>query len=185
MASVSAKKSRRTILFAALVGIAGLWLGPGAAAQPLKSGAAPPGVLKADQIVIYKARRTLDLMRGGKVIESFHIMLGEQPVGAKLKNGDGRTPEGFYIIDGRNPSSAYHLSLHISYPNEIDRLTSEDAGVKAGGAIYIHGMPPEFGHTDPIGYFKDWTDGCVAVGNKAIEKIWAAVDVGTEVVIRP
>ena len=179
------KLLRRTVLFAGAVGIAGLLLGHGAAAQPLKAGAEPPGRLKADQVAIYKARRTLDLMRGGKMIASFHIMLGEHPVGAKLRNGDGRTPEGFYIIDGRNPTSAYHLSLHISYPNEIDRLSSADARVQAGGAIYIHGMPSEFGHTDPIGYFKDWTDGCIAVGNKAIEQIWDAVDVGTEVVIRP
>jgi murein L,D-transpeptidase YafK len=182
---VAEQQSRRTILFAGLIGIAGLFFGHGVGAQPLKAGAEPLAPLKADQVVIYKARRMLDLMRGGKVIASFHIMLGEHPVGAKLRNGDGRTPEGFYIIDGRNPYSAYHLSLHISYPNEIDRLSSEDAGVAAGGAIYIHGMPPEFGHTDPIGYFKDWTDGCVAVGNKAIEQIWDAVDVGTEVVIRP
>jgi murein L,D-transpeptidase YafK len=179
------RQSRRALLLAGLVGIAALGFGAGAGAQPLKGGAQPPSPLKADKIVIYKARRTMELLRAGKVIESFHISLGKHPFGPKMQDGDGRTPEGFYVVDARNANSAYHLSLHISYPNEIDRLSSADEGVKAGGAIFIHGMPPEFGHTDPIGYFKDWTDGCIAIGNKAIEQVWAAVDVGTEVVIRP
>jgi murein L,D-transpeptidase YafK len=167
--------SRRTLLSACFLGLAGLVSGHGARAE----------AFKADKVVIHKSRRVMELMRGGTVLESFRIELGKHPTGPKMKNGDGRTPEGFYIVDGRNSHSAYHLSLHISYPNEIDRISSAQAGVKAGGEIYIHGMPPEFGHADPIGYFKDWTDGCIAVGNKAIERVWAAVDVGTPVEIRP
>ena len=164
--------SRRAALAALFGGFAAL-LTRGAAAQPLK----------ADKIIVYKSKRELLLMRDGQVMQKFLIALGEHPLGPKMKKGDGRTPEGFYKIDGRNAHSAYHLSLHLSYPNEADRISSEMEGVVAGGDIAIHGMPAEFGHTDPIGYYKDWTDGCVAVGNKAIEQIWAAVAVGTPVEI--
>jgi len=165
--------SRRAALAALSGGFAAL-LTRGAAAQPLK----------ADKVIVYKSKRELFLMRDGQAMQSFLVALGEHPVGPKMKRGDGRTPEGFYRIDARITRTPYHLSLHLSYPNEADRISSEMEGVVAGGDICIHGMPAEFGHTDPIGYFKDWTDGCVAVGNKAIEQIWAAVDIGTPVEIR-
>jgi murein L,D-transpeptidase YafK len=165
--------SRRTLLSALVLGLAGL-----------RARGAPAEALKADTVVIYKSRRVLELMRGGTVMESFLIALGAHPLGPKMRKGDGRTPEGFYKIDGRNPHSVYRLALHINYPNEVDRISSAQEGVTAGGDIFIHGMPAEFGHTDPIGYFKDWTDGCVSVGNKAIERIWEAVDDGTPVEIR-
>jgi murein L,D-transpeptidase YafK len=166
--------SRRAVVSALLLGLAG-FMPRGARAE----------TLKADRVVIYKSRRVLLLMRGGAVMESFLIALGQHPFGPKMQKGDGRTPEGFYRIDGRNPHSVYHLALHINYPNEVDRISSREQGVTAGGDIFIHGMPAKFGHTDPIGYFKDWTDGCVSVGNKAIERIWEAVDDGTPVEIRP
>lgn len=140
--------------------------------------------LKADRVLVHKSRRVLELTSGGKTFETFQVMLGQHPVGPKMTAHDGRTPEGFYMIDGRNSHSPYHLSLHLNYPNEVDRIELSEQGVKAGGDICIHGMPARFGHTDPIGYFTDWTDGCVSVGNRAIEKIWDAVDIGTPVEIR-
>ena len=39
--------------------------------------------------------------------------------------------------------------------------------------------------TDPCVSFKDWTNGCISVGNIAIEEIWQAVDDGTPIEIRP
>jgi murein L,D-transpeptidase YafK len=167
--------SRRTVLSALFLALAGSIAAPASHAE----------ALKADKVVVLKSRRVLMLMRDGKAFATFPIALGSHPIGPKESAGDGRTPEGFYRIDGRNRRSPYHLSLHLSYPNEIDRISSSDEGVVAGGDIAIHGMPARFGHTDPIGYFKDWTDGCISVGNIAIEKIWAAVDDGTPVVIRP
>ncbi len=165
--------SRRTILSSLALGLAGF--------VPRRAGAQ---LVKADQIMVYKARRVLELTHAGKVMESFRVALGEHPIGPKFEKSDGRTPEGFYMIDGLNPHSPYYLSLHLNYPNEIDRILAEEEGVQAGGDICIHGMPIRFGYTDPVGYFKDWTDGCISVGNKSIERIWFAVDVGTPVEIR-
>jgi murein L,D-transpeptidase YafK len=142
-------------------------------------------LLKADRVVVLKSRRELLLMRNGEVLKSFPIALGAHPRGPKQQRGDGRTPEGLYVVDGRNPRSAYHRSLHLSYPNETDRARARAAGVDPGNDIVIHGMPNRYGRFDPVRFFRDWTDGCIAVGSTAIEEIWARVDDGTPVEIGP
>jgi L,D-peptidoglycan transpeptidase YkuD (ErfK/YbiS/YcfS/YnhG family) len=58
-------------------------------------------------------------------------------------------------------------------------------GVDPGGAIFVHGMPNEYGPYDPPVWSRDWTEGCVSVGNIAIVKIWDAVPEGTPIEIRP
>lgn len=118
--------------------------------------------------------------RSSKPIRSRSV----HPVGAKRRRGDGRTPEGIYVIDGRTRQTIY-LALHISYPNAEDRARSGTAHMSPGGNILIHGMPARFGRTDPVRFFKNWTNGCIAVGNIAIEEVWEAVDDGTPVEIRP
>jgi murein L,D-transpeptidase YafK len=148
------------------------------------SGLAQPA-LKADRILVLKSKRRLLLLHHGVVLKSYSIALGSHPRGPKRWEGDGRTPEGLYVIDGRLADSAYHLSLHISYPSEADRERALAAGKDPGGKIMIHGMPERFGYAEPARFFGDWTDGCIAVDNTAIEQIWNAVDDGTPIEIRP
>jgi murein L,D-transpeptidase YafK len=164
-------------------GIVALLLVVFIAAAPPAAPAAAPSIGKADRILVLKAQRRLLLLRGDAVLKSYPIALGPHPRGPKRWQGDGRTPEGVYIIDRRTKRTAYHLALHISYPNEDD--LDRAAGGNPGGAIFIHGMPARFGHTDPVRFFVDWTDGCIAVGNIAIEEIWRAADDGTTIEIRP
>ncbi|MBX6369944.1 MAG: L,D-transpeptidase family protein [Rhodospirillales bacterium] len=139
----------------------------------------------ADRVLILKSSRELRLMRDGTVLKSYPVALGFNPVGPKLRRGDGRTPEGLYVVDGRNEASRFHRSLHLSYPNAEDRARAAAAGVDPGSDILIHGMPSEYGRYDPVRFYYDWTDGCIAVGNLAIEEIWALVPDGTPVEIRP
>ena len=73
------------------------------------------------QIRVFKTERRMELMHGDDVLRSYEIGLGFAPAGHKQRYGDGRTPEGEYTIDRRNPQSRYHLSLGISYPNQQDR----------------------------------------------------------------
>lgn len=84
----------------------------------------PPNTpeVHADRIVVSKSERTMTLYAHGKQLRIYHVALGTGPGGPKQAQGDHETPEGSYIIDSRNPHSAYHLSLHISYPNAHDRL---------------------------------------------------------------
>lgn len=144
---------------------------------------APDELPKADRIIVWKAKRELDLMVKGVVMRAYPIALGSHPKGAKSLRGDGRTPEGLYVIDRRLEHSEYHRALHISYPNPADRIRAK--GGNPGGDIFIHGMPRAFGRKDPARFFTDWTNGCIAVGNIAIEEIWNSVDDGTPIEIRP
>jgi murein L,D-transpeptidase YafK len=135
---------------------------------------------KVDRVFVDKSERRLDLLRDGAVIASFPVMLGFNPDGHKTQQGDGRTPEGDYVLDWRNPKSRFHLSLHVSYPSAADREQAAARGVSPGGDIFIHGTP---GWYAAIG--GDWTLGCIAVSNAEIEVIWKAVPDGTPITIQP
>jgi len=137
------------------------------------------GVLRADRIVVNKGRREMLLLRGESVLRSYRIALGCEPVGHKQREGDGRTPEGRYIIDRRNPKSRYHLALHISYPNQADVARAHAAGVPPGGDVMIHGLK------DGERREGDWTQGCIAVTDQEMDEIWGLVAEGTEIVIEP
>jgi murein L,D-transpeptidase YafK len=142
--------------------------------------------LKADKILVLKSARKLELLKDGVVLRTYPIALGASPIGPKRAGGDGKTPEGLYTIDARQPHSHYHLALHISYPNAEDRGRAAAAHRDPGGDIEIHGLPGWYeGPLDPVRFDKDWTHGCVSVGDRAIEEIYAAVDIGTPIEIRP
>src|SRR5579872_2784474 len=139
----------------------------------------------ADRILVLKGARRLTLLRAGRGLASFPIALGPHPVGPKRHRGDGRTPEGLYRIDARNRQSRFHRSLRLSYPNAEDLARAGGDPAMTGGDICIHGLPESYGPYDPGAFYHDWTEGCIAVGNLAIEAIWARVDIGTAVEIRP
>lgn len=141
--------------------------------------------LKADQIVVYKGKRQLHLLRNGAVFRIYRVALGRRPLDHKLQEGDGRTPEGAYIIDSRNPKSNFHLSLHISYPNMGDRARAAALGVSPGGAIMLHGLPNGFTAARLDHPAFDWTDGCIALTNEDIEELWHMVDDGTPILLKP
>jgi murein L,D-transpeptidase YafK len=154
-----------------------------AAALTLPAAANTP--LRADKIVVLKSERKLMLLLDGAVVKTYPIALGRNPEGHKQVRGDGRTPEGLYVIDRRDPASYFHRSLHISYPNMFDVEEAQKSGRSAGGSILIHGTPPGFGPFAPDEPMIDWTDGCIAVTNQALDEIWAAVADGTIIDIRP
>ncbi len=139
----------------------------------------------ADKVLIEKKERRLALLSKGEVIKSYKIALGGNPVGPKQRQGDNKTPEGTYIIDSRNRDSGYHLSLHISYPNEKDKMRAKKLGVSPGGDIMIHGI--KNGLTSIGGFHAevDWTKGCIAVTDEEMEEIYKWVPNGTVVEIRP
>jgi murein L,D-transpeptidase YafK len=139
----------------------------------------------ADRVVVAKADRTLTLYRGTQVLRTYKIALGRNPVGPKEQQGDGRTPEGVYVIDGRNAQSAFHRSLHVSYPNGDDRRRAARRRVPPGGEIMIHGLPNGLGALGSAHLLRDWTEGCIAVMNDEIEEIWRLVPNGTRIEIRP
>ena len=140
---------------------------------------------QADTVEVFKAARRLELRREGRVLKSCRVALGFAPERHKEREGDGRTPEGTYLIDARNPRSAFHHSLRVSFPDERARARAAALGVPPGGDIYIHGQP-----NGPRKWFsghpeKDWTTGCIAVTDAQMREIWSRVPTGARVVIHP
>jgi murein L,D-transpeptidase YafK len=141
--------------------------------------------LHADRVVVLKKARTLQLLSEGKVVKSYKVALGGDPVGPKTRQGDHKTPEGVYVLDSRNAHSQFHKSIHISYPNVRDRAAARANGVSPGGDVFVHGLPNGYGWVGVSHRVKDWTDGCIAVTDEEIEEIWKAVADGTLIEIRP
>ncbi len=129
-------------------------------------------------VIVNKGDRRMFLMHHDRVLENYDIKLGFAPIGHKYFEGDGRTPEGVYRIDRRNPNSKFHLSIGISYPNEIDVETAKLLGKPPGGDIFIHGQAaPKMKNK------ADWTWGCISVSNKEIEQVYSMVRDGTPITI--
>jgi murein L,D-transpeptidase YafK len=129
-------------------------------------------------IVVNKEARRMYLFHNERVLKSYDIDLGFAPRGDKKIEGDGKTPEGLYYIDRRNPNSKFHLSLGISYPNARDVAEARRLGKSPGGDIFIHGQPNLLKPDR-----NDWTWGCIAVKNREIEDVYAMVRNGTPIQI--
>jgi murein L,D-transpeptidase YafK len=145
---------------------------------------APPSPPRADLVEVFKGRRQMVLEQNGRVLKTYPIMLGLNPVGPKLRQGDKRTPEGEYFIDYRMPSSRFYRGLHISYPNAADIDAGQARGESdLGGDIFIHGMG--FSPDAPAYVGSDWTYGCIAMTNDALDEVWQLVPDGTPIRIHP
>lgn len=142
-------------------------------------------VQSADQIIVRKSLRRLELLRGGEVIGTYKIALGLDPSGPKQREGDFRTPEGRYRIARRNPRSEFFLALQISYPNDGDEKRARRNGWEPGGLIMIHGLPNRPRHPPEYYESRDWTDGCIAVSNADMVEIWLLTGHDTLVEILP
>lgn len=138
---------------------------------------------KVDYLLVDKSERMMIGYAGGQPVKVWRgLQFGDAPQGHKQFEGDERTPEGRYVIEGRNPGSAYHLSLKVSYPNAADRAFARAQGRSPGGDIFLHGQPNAL----PFGRLPgDWTDGCIAFSNEEIEELWRIVPDGTVIEIRP
>lgn len=154
--------------------------------------------LSSPRVVVEKGARRLKLYAGGELVRVRRVVLGNEPVGDKVRQGDGRTPEGDFQICMKNERSKFYLSLGLTYPNAEDAerglrdgiITSAehksikralDAGrcppwdTALGGEIFIHGG----------GTSGDWTLGCVALENPEIKELFEALPAGTPVRILP
>ncbi|MDO5606396.1 MAG: L,D-transpeptidase family protein [Paracoccus sp. (in: a-proteobacteria)] len=136
-----------------------------------------------DRLVIEKAARRMSAWQNGRMVREYRVALGFAPDGDKMRQGDGKTPEGIFRIDRRNDRSRFHLSLGIDYPRAADRARARAGGYDPGGDIFIHGQPNEIAAGFRVA--GDWTDGCIAIDNHEIEELFAATPIGAQVEIRP
>ena len=137
-----------------------------------------------DKIVVYKKKRRMYTYANGKLVNEFRISLGKNgDKGNKVKAGDYRTPEGSYKIVRKKCDNRLYKSLMISYPNATDKARAAKRGVSPGGYITIHGQPKwnADGRGDNFTLSRDWTEGCMAVPNAAMDKLWRAVANGVKI----
>lgn len=158
---------------------------PGAQESPRVTLLPSPGLPHVDHLVVRKSLRRLYLMDGDKVVRSYKIALGLEPVGRKERDGDFRTPEGRYRLARRNPRSDYFLSIQISYPNPQDMQRARLHHWETGGSIMIHGLPNRLKNSPWYYQHNDWTDGCIAVSDADMVEIWLLTRDGTPIDILP
>ena len=168
---------RALIALFAICVVASCGGGDSSKSSKLKTYSGPP----VTQVVVKKGDRKLYLISGKSVVKTYEIKLGQQPVGDKKYEGDGKTPEGVYFIDRFNPNSRYHLSVGISYPSARDVAEAASMGLRPGGDIFIHGLGPEGRALNR----PDWTAGCIAVKDEEIEEIFAMLRPGVPIFIYP
>ncbi len=138
-----------------------------------------------DKMVVYKSKRELLAYSKGKVIKTYKVAIGQEPIGAKEYEGDKKTPEGLYYINDKNPNSGYHKNLGISYPNANDIVSANRLKKPAGGNIKIHGLLNHYGFVGKFHRWHDWTLGCIALTDEEIDELYGAVKIGTPIEIIP
>lgn len=162
-----------------VLGILGIvaWLAMPAAADTLEP------TWTVDKVRVVKSESRLYLLRADEVMATYPVVFGANPVGHKIREGDQRTPEGWYLLDYKNDESRFYRSIRISYPNAEDVYWARQRGVDPGQHIMIHGqnnaMPDGVTRTD------NWTDGCIALSNQHMDELWAAIDLDTPIEIEP
>lgn len=142
-----------------------------------------PKNTEIDGLVVYKSERKLVAFSKGKIVKSYRIALGKSPIGAKQFQGDNKTPEGVYFINGKNGHSIAYKNLGISYPNSKDNSNSR--GKPTGRDIKIHGLMNNLWFIGNLHQLKDWTNGCIAVNNSEMEELFHAVRIGAKIEIKP
>ncbi len=144
-----------------------------------------PATKKVDRVVIEKGKRTMTVYQDNHVVASYRIALGREPVGPKNCEGDYKTPEGQYKVVGQNTQSRFYRSLMLNYPNANDIAVAKQRNCRPGGSIAIHGLENGFEWVGRTHSSVDWTNGCVAVTNQEMDRLWKLMPIGTPIEIRP
>jgi hypothetical protein len=138
----------------------------------------------------YKAQHRIEVFFRGHLFKTYHAVFGRSlAAGAKLWEGDRRTPEGSYLIIGKHRSARFGWFLHLNYPNQQDHQRFEESraahliptSAHEGGQIGIHGTDSPYLNVSEV----DWTTGCISVDNDDIQELARLLPVGTLVIINP
>lgn len=109
----------------------------------------------------FKAEKELEVWAAAKgkpltLVATYPFCAASGELGPKRKEGDLQVPEGLYAVSQFNPTSNFHLSMKVSYPNASDLKRSDRRA--PGGLIYLHGGCASIG--------------CIAIGDEAIEVVY-------------
>lgn len=158
----------------------------------------PLDSINKPELYVYKEKRRMYVMQANVLVRDYPIGLGFNPRGDKQRGGDGKTPEGDFVICVKNRESRFVKSLGLNYPDKrraeqamtlglispiefrniiasLDRLSLPPSNTALGGQIFIHAG----------GAHKDWTNGCIALYDRDMEELFVMAKEGTPVSIRP
>jgi len=138
-----------------------------------------------DSIVVIKQLREMYVYHQAHLQKIYRVALGDAPTGHKHFEGDEKTPEGLYYINGKNPNSSCHKNLGISYPNAADRNYAVKFNRSTGGDIKIHGIVNGQGYVGKAHLLHDWTNGCVAVTDEEVDELYKFTSMGIPIMILP
>ena len=96
-----------------------------------------------------------------KFLADYDVLAASGSAGVKRREGDRQVPEGFYKLTALNPSSRFHLSFRVNYPNKDDLAHAVVPREKMGSDIYVHGNRVSIG--------------CLALGDEKIEELFPLV----------
>lgn len=155
-------------------------------------------------VVVDKARRDLAVYAQGRQVLRFPASFGIDPLSDKTRQFDLATPEGLYFIAYKKTKTRFHRLLGLSYPNpanaqrglaagaispaDYHRIVKADqtsrpapcgTGLGCGIAIHGGGVFRNFGNSRE----RDWTEGCIALNNPDMEKVFALCRPGDPVLI--
>lgn len=136
-----------------------------------------------DYIEVDKSNRSMYVYQDGELLKKYKIALGFNPNGKKEFQGDGKTPEGVYYINDKNPNSVAYKNLGVSYPNKEDLDNARANNKSAGGDIKIHGLMKKWYKFGRFHRYVDWTGGCIAVSNSEMDELYKHVKIGTKIKI--
>lgn len=142
-------------------------------------------------IRVEKSVRKFKVISGSKVLKTYKAVLGQVPEGDKRMEGDRKTPEGHFSIRAKYPHAKWHKFIWIDYPTEASwkkfnarqQNGSIPESARIGGEIGIHGVPAGMDFWIDLG--SDWTLGCVALKNSAVDELYEYVEIGTPIEIVP
>ncbi|PSB00513.1 L,D-transpeptidase family protein [Merismopedia glauca] len=142
-------------------------------------------------ILVEKSKYRLTVFYDLQPVKSYPIVLGTNPIGDKLAEGDRKTPEGIYRIRSLYPHPNWSKFIWLDYPTSQSwrehfqaKLTGKLNWLSTiGGEIGIHGVPSQ--KDSLINERSNWTWGCISLKNRDVDDIYQFVGDGTVVEILP
>ncbi|NEP63136.1 MAG: L,D-transpeptidase [Symploca sp. SIO2G7] len=142
-------------------------------------------------ILIEKSNYRLTVFYNLQPIKSYPVVLGSNPTGDKLHEGDRKTPEGIYHIRDLYPHPSWSKFIWLDYPTPQSWREHFRAKLEGkinwllpiGGEIGIHGVPT--GMDTLIEQRSNWTWGCPSLKNSDVDEIYQFVGRGSLVEIVP
>lgn len=141
-------------------------------------------------VLIDKSDYVLSFIHADTVVKEFPVVLGYNPEGDKMQEGDYKTPEGTFGVKSKYGHKNWKYFIWIDYPNEeswskFKKRKAEgtiDDSAKIGGEVGIHGTPE--GMDDMIAKGTNWTYGCISLTRKDVAEIYPFFHEKIQIVIR-